>query len=198
MGTSCRAYSRTSGSLGLSSTNDRARDILTGSVDPTPKTLEKYFEIVVCDNSLLVHCLAILAILLSGTLCNQSRYRDLIWSSDRGFSMSLFSSISKVALDSTGSVSGFRKVLELNPSAIAFRFPPQVEMGLKVAREVNKAVGSPLKVPSSSDLQKLAKGELDLLLKGVRNLSTTSETAKNQQGVPAEGLELLNKISWLL
>ena len=101
-----------------------------------------------------------------------------------------------------GSVSGlakanglnFRDMLDFNPAAIPFKLPPQVQMGLQVAQMAG------LKIPSPVDIQKMATGQLDGILKGARNNVLQSLSKAQSGGLSGLGdpAEILNKIEWLL
>lgn len=110
-------------------------------------------------------------------------------------------SISSIAKQATGAVSGFRKVLEVNPGSIPFVLPPQVQMGLAAAQALNSTLGTGLKVPSAKDLEQLASGQLDLILKGARRDVLSSLDKIQSQQLASLGKtpdEILNRIEWLL
>jgi hypothetical protein len=116
----------------------------------------------------------------------------------------LLGSISKIAKQATGAVSGFKKVLELSPGALPFVMPPQIQMGLLAAQKasglINSLTGSSLKVPTAADLQKLATGEVDLILKGIRRpvLDQLAKARKDVLKSAEDVTEALNRIDWLL
>lgn len=116
-------------------------------------------------------------------------------------------SISSIAKKSLGSVSKVRTLLDFNPTSMGLVFPPQVTMGLELA----KAVG--IKVPTEKELLGLATGKIDKLLGGVRGdikvgLDGLESLINGAPGklrdlVPdsLKGLsqeEILQSISWLL
>ena len=79
--------------------------------------------------------------------------------------MSLFKTISGIAKQATGSVSDFRKVLDLKPSLSSLVLPPQVSMGLKAANLIGGAIG--VNIPSEDDIKAYAQGKLDKAIGGI-------------------------------
>lgn len=79
--------------------------------------------------------------------------------------MGLFKTISGVAKQATGSVSDFRKVLDLKPSLSSLVLPPQVSMGLKAANLLGGAIG--VNIPSEDDIKAYAQGKLDKAIGGI-------------------------------
>lgn len=113
--------------------------------------------------------------------------------------MALFPSLSKVAKTVTGSVSGFRKILDFNPSLMSFALPPQVSMGLKIANTIGSVTGA-FKVPTEAELKQLAQGKIDLVLKGARR-DVLNSLAKAQSSILRNlgtTEEVLKKLEWLL
>lgn len=78
----------------------------------------------------------------------------------------LAKTISGVAKQATGGISGFRKILNANSGLIPFALPPQIQVGLKVASVVGGAVG--IKVPSADQLEDMARGRVDSILGGLK------------------------------
>lgn len=93
--------------------------------------------------------------------------------------MSLFSSISGIAKSALGSVSKFRDIYDFNPGSLPFPLPPQVEVGLAVARQLSDLTGLDLKIPSPEDL-------------------LTSKVQEITTGVNEQVEDVLSKIDWLL
>lgn len=111
-----------------------------------------------------------------------------------------FGSISGIAKQAAGSVSDFRKVLDFNPGSLPFPMPPQVQLGLAAAAKANQVLGLGLKVPSATELQQLATGQLQGILKGLqRDVISQLDKAKSE-GLAKLGSAdtILNKIDWLL
>lgn len=127
----------------------------------------------------------------------------------------LTKTISGVAKTALGSVSKVRSVLNVNPSLAGLVFPPQVQLGLKVAGIAGGALG--IKVPTQSDILGFAQGKLDTVLGGIRSkvktpLDDIEGLLKNTQKldfatrvfsktIDLKGLspeEILTSISWLL
>lgn len=79
--------------------------------------------------------------------------------------MPLFKTISGVVKQATGSVSDFRKVLDLKPSLSSLVLPPQVSMGLKAANLIGGAIG--VNIPSEDDIKAYAQGKLDRAIGGI-------------------------------
>lgn len=106
-----------------------------------------------------------------------------------------FKSASGLAKQLTGSVGNFRQILNFNPGRLPFQLPPTVKQGIQAANSFG------LKVPSADQLQQLATGQLDLILKGARrDVLSTIEQAQTQalSGLGTTPQEILNKIEWLL
>lgn len=117
--------------------------------------------------------------------------------------MSILKTATGIAKTLTGKVKDFRKVLDVNPGAIPFVFPPQVAMGLKTASTVagvlNSVAGTKLKVPTEAELKAIAAGQLDNILKGVRReVSDTLSAIEKGATVVDNASEVLSKITWLL
>lgn len=127
----------------------------------------------------------------------------------------LTKTISGVAKTALGSVSQVRSVLNVNPSLAGLVFPPQIQMGLKVAGIAGGALG--IKVPTQDDILGFAQGKLDKVLGGIRAkvkspLEDIEGILKSTQNldfatrvfsktIDLKGLspdEVLNSISWLL
>lgn len=100
--------------------------------------------------------------------------------------MSLFGKVAKLAKKATGSISGVRKVLDLNPSLSGLVLPPQVSMGLKVASAVGGAVG--VKIPTEDEVIDYATGKI----KGA--LGNFGKTLDKAEGVVSEVLEINGKL----
>lgn len=113
----------------------------------------------------------------------------------------MLGSISKAAKQATGSVtSGLRMVQDFNPSAIPFTFPPQVQLGITAAQQVSDRLGLGLKVPSTKDIEAYARGEVDLILKGVkRDVVSKLESLNSKVSAGLDTAEkVLDSIDWLL
>lgn len=104
--------------------------------------------------------------------------------------MSLFGSITAVAKKATGSVSDFRKVLDLKPSLSSLVLPPQVSMGLKAANLIGGANG--VQIPSEDDIRAYAQGKLDKALGGL--YSDTSKVVNTVESSLTEVIELNGKL----
>lgn len=105
-----------------------------------------------------------------------------------------FGSISGIAKQVTGSVSGIRKVLDLNPQISPFKFPPQVNMGIQLLNQVG------IKVPTPDELIGLAQGKIDMVLKGVRRpiLDALGKVEGDLLGKLGGVEGILSQIDWLL
>lgn len=125
--------------------------------------------------------------------------------------MSLFKTISGAAKKATGSVSDFRKVLDLKPSLSGLVLPPQVSMGLKAANLVGGAFG--VDTPTEDEILAYAQGKLDKALGGVfrdahkglgdveGKLTSVNGKLVKLGSTKFEGktdLEILQSIDWLL
>lgn len=113
----------------------------------------------------------------------------------------MLGSVSKAAKSAVGSVSGgLRMVQDFNPAAIPFAFPPQVQMGITIAQQVSDRLGLGLKVPSAKEIEAHARGEVDLILKGVRR--DVISKLESLSGKVSSGLDtaekVLDSIDWLL
>ncbi len=141
--------------------------------------------------------------------------------------MSIFKSLGGIAKQVTGKVSGFRSILDANPSAIGFLLPPQVQVGLTAASALNTALGGKLKIPSIESIaqgeravnsildgigairKSISKGQLSEMLQG--SFTKTFPNADSILGADSKdqsvedaikkiksGVELLQSIDWLL
>ena len=81
----------------------------------------------------------------------------------------------KLAKDLTGSVSGFRAVLDANPTGLPFPLPPQAAMGLKIAQTLG------LKIPTAAQIAQY----------------TGQAKATAKAAVTRTSSEILNAIDWL-
>lgn len=119
--------------------------------------------------------------------------------------MSLFGSITKVAKQVTGKVSGFREVLAFNPQLTSLVLPPQIQAGIKLFDTASGIAGKfGVKIPTSKDLLGIAQGRIDKQLAGIRN-----PLLKQVDGLTAQvpGLvkkyegdvqKILTSVDWLL
>lgn len=117
--------------------------------------------------------------------------------------MSLFKTISGVAKAATGKVGDFRKVLDINPSALSFALPPQVQLGLKTAQSIsgviNENFGTSIKIPTENDLKALATGQLDRIMPGLRReVLPVLKTADGIIKTVDDAAGTLSKLDWLL
>lgn len=101
---------------------------------------------------------------------------------------SILKTVSGVAKAATGNVSDFRKVLGINPNLLQFALPPQVQLGLEVA----KLAG--LKIPSVEEVQQSVNTGVDDILKDTQIpiINTIGNT-----DVLDKAEDILNKIEWL-
>lgn len=108
----------------------------------------------------------------------------------------MFGSITGIAKKLTGSISGFRQVLNANPQLSSFILPPQVQLGIKVAN----AVG--LKIPTPDDLLGLVNKQITTTLGDIRKPATgvLDSVEGIIKKVPSELTEetLINSIKWLI
>lgn len=125
--------------------------------------------------------------------------------------MSIFKTVSGIAKKATGSVSDFRKVLDLKPSLSSLAFPPQVSMGLKAANLIGGAFG--VDIPTEDDIKAYAQGKLDKALGSVfrdadkvlgdvaGKLESVNGKLVKLESTKFEGKtpeEILSSIDWLL
>lgn len=106
-------------------------------------------------------------------------------------------SLTGIAKVATGKVSDFRKVLDLNPGLSPFKYPPQIQAGIKVASVFG------IKVPTEQELIGLANGKIQTVLGSLKRpleQAITVVEGKLQTVTKAAGTveEVLNKIDWLL
>jgi hypothetical protein len=88
-------------------------------------------------------------------------------------------------------------VLDFNVSAMPFVMPPQVAMGYEIADTLG------IKVPKPEDILKMATGEIDNILQGVKGSEIYKQasdivTKVLSGGIPSDPKELLNSLDWLL
>lgn len=79
--------------------------------------------------------------------------------------MGLFGGITKLASKALGSATKFRKVLDIAPGLSGLALPPQISMGLKVAKTVGGVFG--VKVPTETELISFATGKAKGFLDGL-------------------------------
>lgn len=79
--------------------------------------------------------------------------------------MGLFGGITGLAKKALGSATAFRKVLDVSPKLSGLVFPPQVSMGLKVAKTVGGVFG--IKVPTESEILSFASGKVKGFMDGL-------------------------------
>lgn len=113
-----------------------------------------------------------------------------------GIHMSLFGSITGIAKQVTGSVSGFRQVLNTNPKMSSFIFPPQVALGIKVAGVLG------IKVPTPDDLVGVVNKQITNTLTDIRKpASGILDSVENLiKKVPTDSSveTVINSIDWLI
>lgn len=106
-------------------------------------------------------------------------------------------SITGVALQQLGSVGNFREILDVNPAALPFELPPQVQQGIDIANQVLDLTGSNFKIPGPDEVL----SGLTSVLGNLGNLGTADiqEVASGLEATTdTDGADLLQSISWLL
>lgn len=100
--------------------------------------------------------------------------------------------ISSIAKAATGSISGFRQVLNTQPSLSTFVLPPQVQAGVKIASLLGVKLPTPEQLiqdvyKSTQDIRR----DVDKVLVGLEGTITKVPTDKTVSTV-------INSIDWLL
>jgi len=85
----------------------------------------------------------------------------------------------------------FREVYEFNSGSIPFKMPSQVSAGLDLASQY-------LKTPTASELESLARGEVDNILGGLRSSKVLTDAYGLAEQAQGSLEETISKISWLL
>jgi hypothetical protein len=124
--------------------------------------------------------------------------------------------LSAVAQRYLGSSLDVDKLMDFNPSSIPFEFPPQVDAGLKLAREAADVFGLNIKVPDKQQLIQMATGEISKVIgrlgeqgqllnkaKGILQNVSDLGTVLKGTNVLSDNLEqevdnILQRIDWLL
>lgn len=91
--------------------------------------------------------------------------------------MGLFSGITKLAKKVTGVTTGFKKILDLKPSLTGLLLPPQVQMGLKVAKFAGGVLN--IDVPDESEIRDYAEGRIGSALEGVKRSGIVGDIIGN-------------------
>jgi hypothetical protein len=111
------------------------------------------------------------------------------------------------SLPSVSSLSSVSKILDFNPQLSTSLFPPQVQIGIKAFNQAAGVAGQfGIKIPTSDDLLKMANGEIDKVLGGIKGSDIYKQASqavtKILAGADANGnidpQKLLNSIDWLL
>lgn len=96
-----------------------------------------------------------------------------------------------------------QSVLDFNPQLSPSLLPPQVQMGIAAFDQAAGVAGQfGIQIPTSDDLFKMANGEIDKVLGGIRGTDiyqqASTQVTKLLSGGTLDPEKLLNSIDWLL